>query len=101
MESILAFLEPFISLIVTGLLIILVFLFVVKPTLNYIIVNRDIENQKKLAREYRDAKRQAEATRNEKIHADVTDWGINNPVTPNGEMAVKGSQNDAPEKSTG
>jgi hypothetical protein len=65
MDTFLEFINPFIPFIINGLLIVLVFVFVVKPLLNYFIVNREIEHRKKLAREYRKAKLEAEAARAE------------------------------------
>ena len=59
MDSLLAFLTPFVSFIVTIILIIFVFVFVINPILNYFILNREIENRKKLAIEYQKAKRDA------------------------------------------
>jgi hypothetical protein len=68
MDRVLDFLTPFFPLMINGFLIVLVFVFVVKPLLNYFIVNREIEHRKKLSREYMSAKREAEATRTEKIN---------------------------------
>jgi len=66
-------------------------MFVVKPLLNYFIVNREIEHRKKLAREYIEAKREAESVRAEKIsthmmnNQETSGKAVNNP----GETAVK------------
>nr|MBF0222365.1 hypothetical protein [Desulfobulbaceae bacterium] len=69
MDSLIALLSPFVPLVVNIVLILLVFMFVVKPILNYFIVNREIENRKKLALEYSVAKREAESIRKENREA--------------------------------
>ncbi len=51
MESLLRFLEPLTRLISTAALIVLFFLFIVRPLLKYLIVNREIEHRKKLIEE--------------------------------------------------
>lgn len=51
MESLLEFLEPLTRLISTIVVIALFFLFVVRPLLNYLLVNDEIERRKKLNEE--------------------------------------------------
>ena len=70
MDSAIHFFDSFIPFIVTVVLIVLCFVFVVKPLLNYFVVNREIEVQKKIAREYREAKETAIAARNEDENRD-------------------------------
>ena len=94
LDSFIEFLNPFISLAVNVIIIVLVFLYVVKPLLNYFIVNREIENRKKLAREYQEAKRDAEAARAERIesslrHVDFDDESDDSMVDEMAELANK------------
>ena len=51
MESLVEFLEPLARLISTAMVIVLFFLFIVRPLLKYLIVNREIEHLKKLNEE--------------------------------------------------
>ena len=51
MESLLKFLEPLAQLISTAVVIVLFFLFIVRPLLKYLIVNHEIEHRKKLNEE--------------------------------------------------
>lgn len=74
MDNLLEVVSPFVTLIVNIVLILLVFMFVVKPILNYFILNREIENRKKLALEYSEAKREAEAVRKESKEGDSSNW---------------------------
>jgi len=84
MDEILEFLHPIVWLFAKGVLIVLIFAFVVKPLLNYFIINREIENRKKLAREYQEAKREAEEARAEKTsgHGSVGMAVINKSTQP-------------------
>lgn len=54
MDSLLEFLEPLLWLISTVVAIVLFFLFVVRPLLNYLVVNYEIERHKKRNEEMMD-----------------------------------------------
>lgn len=55
MENLLEFLEPLIRLISTVVVVVLFFLFIVRPLLNYLFVNYDIERRKKRLEESMEA----------------------------------------------
>lgn len=65
MDSLLTFLSPLLTLVAKACVIILIFVYVIKPLFNYFAVNREIEHRKKLIKECEEARRQAAAARGE------------------------------------
>lgn len=60
MESFVNLFAPLIHLLITVAVIIIIFMFLVKPFFNYLIINRQIEQRKKVNLEIHEAKKAAQ-----------------------------------------